>query len=254
MVINKMRRHVSKVFLDSRWVEPDGKTFLIPGEALLLNPDSRVWLGEFTCVASWDTIDDTNNTFRINESNGSSSSRTVTIPNGVYDIESLRGMLQTLLSGDRPAFMGAYTVTRLAAGTSGSTYRRFKVSVSQGTFSIPTEENFLRSICHFDADAAKSSHDTGFVDVRRTHSIYIHSSFGNNNSVSPTGVRSIIAMVPVHVGYGGLVQASLSGSEHDCVEAGCHSLSSVKLSLHDVAGNELNLNGGAWSATLVFER
>ena len=60
------RPHISKVFLDSRYALADG-TFLIPGESILLEPNSRVWLGEFTCVASWDTLDDTNNTFSVVE-------------------------------------------------------------------------------------------------------------------------------------------------------------------------------------------
>ena len=49
------RPNISKVFLDSRYALADG-TFLIPGETILLEPNSRMWLGEFTCVASWDTL------------------------------------------------------------------------------------------------------------------------------------------------------------------------------------------------------
>ena len=62
------RSHISKVFLDSRYALADGETFLIPGETILPEPNSRVWLGEFTCVASWDTLDETNNTFSVVES------------------------------------------------------------------------------------------------------------------------------------------------------------------------------------------
>ena len=92
------------------------------------------------------------------------------------------------------------------------------------------------------------------MDVRRVHSLYVHSNFGNHNCVSPTGVRSVLAKIPVQVGYGGMVHAQMSGSEHDFVEAGCRSLSTIKLTLHDAAGGELDLKGTSWSCTLVFER
>ena len=52
------KSRVSKLFLDSRYTLPDG-SFEVPGDALELHPDSRCWLGEFTCVASWNTIDAT---------------------------------------------------------------------------------------------------------------------------------------------------------------------------------------------------
>jgi len=83
---NMHRPHISKVFLDSRYTL-DGETFLIPGESILLEPNSRVWLGEFTCVASWDTLDETNNTFLVVESG---YYRTVTLPTGPHDLESAR--------------------------------------------------------------------------------------------------------------------------------------------------------------------
>ena len=92
------------------------------------------------------------------------------------------------------------------------------------------------------------------MDVRRVHSIYMHSDFGNHNCVSPTGARSVLAKLPVSVGYGGLVQAQMSGSEHDYIEAGTHALSSVRLSLHDAAGRLLDLKGTSWSCTLIFAR
>ena len=57
--------HISKVFLDSRYAQPDSETFLIPGESILLEPNSRVWLGGFRCVASWDTLDESNNNFSV---------------------------------------------------------------------------------------------------------------------------------------------------------------------------------------------
>ena len=92
------------------------------------------------------------------------------------------------------------------------------------------------------------------MDLRRAHSIFLDSDFGNHNCVSPTGARSVLAKIPVSVGYGGLVQAQMSGSEHDYIEAGTHALNSVRLTLHDAAGRPLDLKGTSWSCTLIFAR
>lgn len=246
-----MRRHVSRVFLDSRYTLPDG-SFVIPGEALLLEPTSRCWLGEFTCVASWDTLDETNRTFTVIELG---VSRVVAIPTGAHDLESLRTAIEDGLNTAPGAGMGTYSVDRVSTGTGGSTFRAFRVSNSIGNFAIPPATNNLRSICNWPTgDAYASVHTSSFVDVRRVHSIYVHTDFGNHNCVSPTGERGVLAKIPVQTGYGGLVHGMMSGSEHDFIEAGCHSLSTIRLSLHDAAGRELHLNGTSWSCTLVFER
>lgn len=246
-----MRRHVSRVFLDSRYTLPDG-SFVIPGEALLLEPTSRCWLGEFTCVASWDTLDDTNNSFTVIELG---VSRVVALPTGAHDLESLRAAIETGLNIAPGAGMGTYQVERVSTGTGGSTFRAFRVSNSSGTFAIPPATNGLKNICNwYTGDSFASEHTSSFVDVRRVHSIYLHTDFGNHNCVSPTGERGVLAKIPVSVGYGGLVHVMMSGSEHDFVEAGCHSLSTIRLSLRDAAGRELHLNGTSWSCTLVFER
>ena len=95
--------HISKVFLDSRYAQPDGETFIFPGEAILLEPDSRVWLGDFTCVASWDTLDESNNTFSVVEAG---QYRTVTLPTGPHDIESLRVAIEEGINADAAEGMG----------------------------------------------------------------------------------------------------------------------------------------------------
>jgi len=245
------RPHVSKVFLDSRYALADGVTFLIPGESILLEPNSRVWLGEFTCVASWDTLNESNNIFFVVEY---AHSRTVTLPTGPHDLESLRAAIEEGLNEAPGEGMGAYTVARVSTGTGGSTFRALQVSVSAGLFVIPTSENRLRSICDWPELAVSATHTSTFVDVRRCHSVYLHSDFGNHNCVSPTGARTVLAKIPVAVGYGGLVQAQMSGSEHDFVEVGSRALNSVRLSLHDVAGRPLDLKGTSWSCTLIFAR
>ena len=121
-------KHVSKVFLDSRYTLPDG-SFVVPGEALLLEPASRCWLAEFTAVASWDTIDSSNNSFEVIELG---VSRIVNITTGAHDLESLRQAVEDGLNAAPGAGMGSYSCVRVSTGTGGSTYRAFRVSNTAG--------------------------------------------------------------------------------------------------------------------------
>ncbi len=54
-----MHKHVTRVYLDSRYALPDG-SIEIPGGGIECDPTDRVWLSEFSTVASWHTVDDTN--------------------------------------------------------------------------------------------------------------------------------------------------------------------------------------------------
>ena len=164
--------HVSKVFLDSRYTLPDG-SFAIPGESILLTPDTRCWLSEFTGVCSWDTLDYSNRFFTVFE-NG--TDRLVGLEAGPHDLESLRTAMETSLNApNKTAGVGTYTVERVSTGTGGSTFRAFRVSLSSGTFRIPAENNTLKSIVGFPTvDTAAAVHTSGFVDVRRVHSILLH--------------------------------------------------------------------------------
>jgi hypothetical protein len=98
-----------------------------------------------------------------------------------------------------------------------------------------------------------TSHTSGFVDLRRVHSIFVHSpSFGNYNTVAPGGVRTVLCKIPVEVGYGGLVRWSTGGSSFDYIECGVRSLHLLRLELKDADGHLLDLQGTAFSMTLLF--
>ena len=265
---------ITKVFLDSRYALPDG-SLQIPGGGVLLDPDNRCWLGEFSTVASWGTIDATNNILYVQEqTTGAPNNRAIALPTGPHDMDSLATAMQTGLSGDgkAPAF-GTYTVTRVTTGSGGATSRVYNVSCSVGSFfRLPSEWQIRVTWFASKADAVtnstnglftfpqgslfwNSSLTSGFVDLRRVHSIFIHApGFGNNNTVGPRGSRSILAKVPVDVGYGGAIHWRVSGSEHDSAELGVHSMTVLTVELRDVAGNLIDLKGAHWSCTLLFDK
>ncbi len=91
----------TKIYLDSRHALPStrGTTSSIEVEipgGIELKPNTKVWLSEFTCPASWNTIDDSNNTMYVSELGG--LPRKLLLPTGPHDSESLRDAMEDLLN------------------------------------------------------------------------------------------------------------------------------------------------------------
>ena len=97
----------------------DDGSIQIPGGGIQLDPSNRVWVAEFSTVASWETIDDSNNSFfTVEKLGGAVQNRIVTVPNGPYDLDTLAASLQSRLNSGKLQGLGAYFVTRV--GTSKS--------------------------------------------------------------------------------------------------------------------------------------
>ena len=82
----------SKVFIDSRYASSSNGPSLeyeIPG-GVPMQPTTKVWLSEFTCVASWHTLDASNQKVFLTEG---VEERVLELPGGVYDLESFRATL-----------------------------------------------------------------------------------------------------------------------------------------------------------------
>ena len=255
---------VSKVFIDSRYCLSDG-SIEIPGGGLLLDPTDRCWLAEFSSVSSWDTIDATNRVLYVQEP--SNNLRAITLSQGPHDLDSLAADMEARLNGPGRTVTGLYSVSRVApsGGGGGSIYKAFLIT-NNSAFALPRDP-VIRQLWQINARTPTNSTNTlfsftgdmdtdqvsGFVDLRRAHSIFIHMpSFGAGNTIGVSGMRNILAKVPVDVGYGQAIHWNMSGSDHDSVEVGTHSLNILKIELRDVAGNILDLKGSHWSATLVF--
>ena len=270
---------VSKVFIDSRYCLPDG-SIEIPNGGVQLEPSNRCWLAEFSCVASWHTIDATNNILYLQEkpATGSSVLRTIALAHGVYDLDTLAAEIETKLNVAGATGLGYLYVTRASTASTGpatggsTSFKALRIAsaYSDKIFCLPSEAvirqlwilppilptNSTNNLFKFPAgDEAKQVHLSGFVDLRRCHSIFIHApGFGTGSTVGVKGEQQILAKIPVDVGYGMPVNWTMSGSERDSVEVGVHSVNIMKLELRDVAGTLLNTQGSHWSATLVFGR
>ncbi len=268
-----MHKQATRIYLDSRFALSDG-SFEIPGGGIECDPTDRVWLSEFSTVASWHSVDMTNQVLYVIEQTTTSwNMRVVPVSTGPHDMDSLADTIATALnSAGKYALMGTYSCTRAtggnAGGAGGSTNKSFFISCTAGNFKLPSDDTIrseygfqgktysTNSLFSFPSgNEARPNHTSGFVDLRRCHNIFMHCpGFGSHNCIGPLGSRNILAKIPVDVGYGNPVHLFFSGSDHDAIEAGVRAVSNLKVELRDVHGNILDFKGGHWSATLIFER
>jgi hypothetical protein len=247
VLAGKMRLRTTKVFVDSRYavMGTSGSSILfeIPG-GVELGPNARCFVSEFTGVCAWPTLDETN---RYQTVVIGGAVHVLSLPAGSYDIDSFAEALQTALVQEVGS---GFQVERAGIGNTGSTQQLLRVSHPSTAFMLP--ESPLSKIVSFPQVSA-TSHTSGFVDLRRVHNVFVHSpSFGNYNTVAPGGVRTVLCKIPVEVGYGGLVRWSTGGSSFDYIECGVRSLHLLRLELKDADGNLLDLQGTAFSMTLLF--
>jgi hypothetical protein len=172
----------------------------------------------------------------------------IALPVGSYDLDSFADALETALRNELEDV--GFEVNRTGTGGTGSTQQLLRVT--HPTMDFMLMESPLSKIVRFPQVFARD-HVSGFVDLRRCHSIFVHSpSFGNYNTVSPDGSRTALCKIPVETGYGGLVRWSTGGSSYDYIECGVRSLQLLRLELRDADGIFLDLAGTAFSLTLLF--
>ncbi len=227
-----------------------------------------------------------NNKLYVIEKTGSVySARVVILPSGAYDSKTLRVVVENALNGVGKTITGNYNVQRSSsAGTVntaslGAAFRYFTITISGGGFCyfatdpwlkkhVPTWVSYggvtydplnLKStneLFLFPTEVFSSNHTNSFIDLRSTHTLFIHSPpFGNYSCVAPPrGVRTAIAKVPCDVAYGGVLHYEHSGSSYDYIDLGSTTLKMLTFELKDARGNLVDLKGGHWSMTLVLAR
>jgi len=156
-----MLSRVTKAYVDSRYSTGDGKTFSLHG-GLNMHPDTKMWLSEFSCVASWDTIDETNNKLEVVDGSPLDQ-RIIEIPQGPHDIDSLREALEVALNANG---FGTYTVTKVSTGASGSTYRSFDVTNPLNFAILDGSRSSLMKVVNFPgASTLDIGHKSTFIDL-----------------------------------------------------------------------------------------
>ena len=102
-------------------------------------------------------------------------------------------------------------------------------------------------------DSYLTSTNTGAVDVRRNHSICLHSpTLTNYKCLGPAGSRSILARINVTSGYGSILHQQHSGHVLDYNSCGGVTLQTIRFELRNADNEPVDMRGGHISFSLLF--
>ncbi len=231
---------VRRLYIDSRF-RSTGTTddFEIQlQEGIELPAGCHAYLSEWTGAVSWQTVSHSCQNLYLSESGSGVTHRIAQVPVGSYDSESLRIAVQDALNIGKPPGIGVYSVTRTSSAGATSTpslgsaaYRFYTIALSSGTFSV-VPDTLLETPAwqsgvwragggpEYDISAVRSTnelfkfsdgleyktaHVSSFIDLRSKHSIFLHSNLGNSDSMSVTGLRSILGKIPVSQPFGSVI-------------------------------------------------
>jgi hypothetical protein len=279
---------VRKIIVDSRAFLNNAPAslgiFELP-EDIQLYGNEALYLQSFHCVASWLSVDSTNDTMYLVEFGTTTVNRTIMIPDAAYDADSLATQLQNELNGSGKTVSGTYTVTRVVSSnpdvvtSASATARLYTISLSGGKqFWIP-DDSYLEDpnwyantwlsgggaaynvanppstneLFSFPGPFADTSLTSTLVDLRSKHALYMHSTtIGEMGSMGSTGaMRTCIAVMPVIVGYGCVMIYLGSGNPHDFIEPGTRSLKRLSLEIRSSSGDLVDFQGGRYIAVFV---
>jgi len=228
---------------------------------------------------SWQTVTAQNQNLYIAERHGIAAPyiygvRKVQLPVGNHSGISLRSVLETALNTNVPIVSTA----TWAVVYSASTNKLSIASPSMTVFHILSDDeikNYDNALLTIDKNNPASANGiirnregytgntataynyvdvwtTPFVDLLNHHAVYIHSNLSSFNVCGPEGGSSdIICKIPVSSSWGTMIFHAAS-TPGDFADVGRRSLTSLQFALRDGFGNEIDLQGGSWSLSLVF--
>ena len=98
-----------------------------------------------------------------------------------------------------------------------------------------------------------NGHNTGALDLRANHCIYLHSpTLTNYKVLGPAGRRSCLARVAVNSGYGSLLTHQHSGHVLDYIPCGGVTLRTLSFEPRHANNEVVDLRGGHVSFRLFF--
>ena len=96
--------------------------------------------------------------------------------------------------------------------------------------------------------------ETGAIDVRHVHNVYVHSqSLSNHNVISAmSGSRTCIVKIPVSGQPGDVLHRAHNGNMYDYIDVSNKTISTLDFAIYDGRGFPLDLRGGTMSLEMLF--
>jgi hypothetical protein len=105
-----------------------------------------------------------------------------------------------------------------------------------------------------DGTVFRSSQQSKYLDLRGRHTLFPCSNLVNNDCVSASSLRAVLAKVAVTEAYGGLINYQHGGNPYALVSLRDTRVKRLCFWILDTHGQPVDLHGGEWSATLIFCR
>jgi hypothetical protein len=263
-----------RIFVDSRDAQSghSGNFLYTLPEQLVLPKNAVLYVTDLSMPHAFYSVDQSNRALHLIETQSAvNTARKILLTEGAYDVLTLRTALELALNAGKTV-SGTYTVTHNNTKNSytisldaGCTFRYFSDFmlatssyradfISAGltpTFPYGTPDDLLG--LSMKTYGSASTLTTGHIDIRNIHQAFLHSSsLTSYNTSGPLGTRSCLCRVPITTQYGDMISFQHSGLLHDYVNCGAVSASTLQFSLKDSYNQDLDLQGGDVSFTLLF--
>ena len=94
--------------------------------------------------------------------------------------------------------------------------------------------------------------ETGSVDIRRLHNVYLRSNALRNNSiVGPPESQTLLCKIPVTTQPGDVLSRYHNGATHDYISCSNRNLSTIDFYVTDYDNNPVDLRGGTLSVEIL---
>lgn len=263
---------VSKIFIDSRHRSsgsPQDFEVSLP-ESVNFPAGTKAFIDEAYIPASWYTIDESNEAFYfVYMLNGVKTVERTTLVNRFYTATQLAEELKIAMGHPNDNYPDVvYLASRnvLFFSMQENFYipnnADLEAWAREGVPNVPFDHKSCNGILEHENGVATSFEyltltrnvwESPGLDVIRFHSVFIHSSLADNQTIDSRGRRTnILKKVSVNASHGEKIFASTSNS-HDWCDVSNTSIRTLRFSLRDRDGNLIDLQGHSWSLSIVFD-
>ena len=256
---------IKKIYIDTRFRSSDSAShsdFSIDLPTTFLMPEDTGFYIDDVCIPhSFYTIEEGVND-RLQFVYVDNTTRTVTIPEGYYNITTLASAIADGMNaamGGPPVVVpevNLKTNTLKISLAPNYTTAQFRIYTDSEITSLSTKNRSINSLLkNFVSKGMNNSpFVSGYIDLVPIRNIYLSCSVLDNfNTMTLSGNRNIVKNIPVNAGPGEIIfDQTVTGMDY--LDCSSQALSRISFQLRDAYGRSINLRGNRFSFSIVFSQ
>ena len=256
---------IKKIYIDTRFRSSDSAShsdFNVDLPTTFLMPEDTGFYIDDVCIPhSFYTIEEGVND-RLQFAYVDNTTRTVTIPEGYYNITTLASAIADGMNaamGGPPVVVpevNLKTNTLKISLAPNYTTAQFRIYTDSEITSLSTKNRSIYSLLkNFVSKGMNNSpFVSGYIDLVPIRNLYLScSGLGNFNTMTLSGNRNIVKKIPVNAGPGEIIfDQTVTGMDY--LDCSSQTLSRISFQLRDAYGSSNNLHGNRFSFSIVFSR